>query len=208
MAKAFETMLDLSEGQTIRIQGDIPASAEELLERVACPWLKYAGFKYHCHELYYKKKKAVDLGTDTEGILISCTSCKDGQINQIQEQNRKMLRGQNIKSFLGMINLFDDFARRGIPGTVTFCNRLDPIGTAMNKITCSKHDVQVEIDKVCKNPPCEYLEQYPIRMETEFPQAIKKIMEGLAEDAELIEDLSPRKPVEAEQVDQDAPEET
>ena len=42
MAKTFETMLDLTEGQTIRIPGDLPASAEEPLELVQCSWLKYA----------------------------------------------------------------------------------------------------------------------------------------------------------------------
>jgi len=159
---------------------------------------------FYCHEFYHKKKKALELGTDTKAILIGCESCKEGKKNIELERQRKQyqrgLRNQNIKLIIEVSDLFDDFARHGVPGTVTFCNRLDPIGTAMKKITCSKYNTQVELEKVCKDPRCEHLEQYDLRMHTEFPSMLKQLVEGLVEDNELIEDLSSRKNVEAEQV--------
>ena len=110
---------------------------QEVLDSIMCNWLKVENNEFKCFEKFSDKKKPQSLGKNSDNIFDRCSSCKEGKAEKIREQYQKKLRGQNIKGFLQMIKLFDEFARSGIPGTVTFCNRIDPIGTAMNKITCS-----------------------------------------------------------------------
>ncbi len=179
-----------------------PASVERTHASIACPFLKYEDFDFKCFEKFDDKKKPDLLGTDPNKILIRCEACKAGKAQAILQQYQKKLRGQNIRGLLQMIRTFETFAQKGVPSTIYFCNRIKgkQIMTGQKSITCTKHDTRVPIT-TCKDPLCPHFEEYTITVEQEFPREALALIEGIAEDYQRIEDLSPgeRKEVKADQ---------
>ena len=179
-----------------------PASVQQTIEKINCPFLKYEEYDFKCFERFDAKKKPDNLGTDPGKILIRCEGCKEGKAQAILQQYQKKLRGQNIRGLLQMIRTFEDFAQKGVPSTIYFCNRIKgkQIFTGQKTITCTKHDARVPID-TCKDPLCPHFEEYIITVEQEFPREALALIEGIAEDYKRIEDLSPgeRKEVDSTQ---------
>lgn len=187
-----------------------PASVERTLATIGCPFLKYEEFDFKCFERFDQRKKPDLLGTDPGKILLRCEGCKEGKAQTILQQYQKKLRGQNIRGMLQMIRTFETFAQKGVPSTIYFCNRIKgkQVMTGQKTITCTKHDARVPIE-TCQDPLCPHFEEYIITVEQEFPKEALALIEGIAEDYQRIEDLSPeaRKEADAEQVQPEGEEE-
>ena len=186
--------------------GDRPPSKsdQEVLDEVNCYYLECEDDEFKCFDLFKQKKKPNKLGTEADQVIMRCEKCRQGEADEIRKQYQKKLRGQNIKGILQLINLFQKLAQDGVPSTIYFCNRIadNQIFTGLKTITCTLVNAKVSIDK-CKELPCEYFEEYSILIEQEFPDQTLKLIEGIAEDYKAIEDLTPRKEIDVEQVDQD-----
>ena len=192
------------EGYESLAHKEVSQTAQERLASINCRWLDFDGIEYQCRELFHKKKKTQSLGDNASKILKGCTACKDGQTEQENKQTRKMLKGRTIKTFRQITKFMADIVKSGLPGTITFCNRLNPpTGTGMPTIFCSKHDQSVDINKVCKDGPCEFLEQYHIKIHSEFAEKALAQIEQIASEYEQLEGPPIKKDVDVEQVDPD-----
>lgn len=188
-------------------QEEATIAAQEIIDLVGCPWMADIDNELKCFEEFHKEKKFKNLGVHRQTILTGCSKCEAGKREQENKHIRKLLKGRTAKTFKQIINLLTKISKSGVPGTITFCNRLSPpIGTGMPTITCTKHDQVVEIDKVCKEPICKFLEQHQINIHSEFTAKALKQIEQIAEEYEQIEGPPIRKDVEAEQVKPDEPE--
>lgn len=178
--------------------------AKEIIESFGCPWLKFDGEEYICLEKFHSKKKPYKLGSNSSSVIEKCTSCKEGKIFQEDEQTRKLLKGRTIKTFNQITTFMASIVKSGMPGTITFCNRLKPpVGTGMITIFCSKNDQRVDIDKICKDGPCSFLEQHHIKIHSEYAEKALQQITEIAEEYEQLEAPDPKKDVEVEQVEQE-----
>ncbi|MBA7497271.1 hypothetical protein ES702_07883 [subsurface metagenome] len=199
LSLALDSYFDIS-------QGSIPdppflEKTYEILASINCPWLKYEAPDFKCFELFHRRKKPESLGEDPDKIPERCSSCREGKAEQIREQYQKKLRGHNIQGLLGLINLFQKFAKEGVPSTIYFCNRIpdNQLFTGLKTIKCTLINSTVPIER-CKEKPCEYFEEYTIAIKQDFPEQTLKLIEGIAQDVKRIENLSPKKQVKSEQV--------
>jgi len=188
-------------------QQEVSQTAQDTITSVDCQWITFDSKEYQCHELFFKNKKPQSLGADASKILIGCIKCKQGRKEQDKKQTIKMLKGLSIKTFRNLNKVLIEIVKSGMPGDVTFCNRLDPpVGTGMPTIFCTKYDRSVDINKVCKDSPCEFLEQYHIMVHSEFAANALAQIEKIAAEYEQLEGPDPtpiKKDIEVEQVEPD-----
>jgi hypothetical protein len=201
---SLELLLDLAEQgiESLETRRE-PASVQSTIKKIDCNFLEFEEWDFKCFEKMDAKKKPDILGTDPDKVLIRCEKCKQGKAQAILQQYQKKLRGQNIRGILQMIRTFETFAEKGIPSTIYFCNRIKgrQVITGKKRIHCSKVNFEmVPIDPSCKNPRCSHFQEFTVKVEHEFPKETLALIEGIAEDYQRIEDLSPkpRKEVDVE----------
>jgi hypothetical protein len=190
--------------ETLKQTPGFSKSAQELIDEVGCPHLRFEDLDFKCFERMHKQKKPDILGSDPSKVQTRCDTCKQGKAEVILQQYQNKLRGQNIKGILSMIKQFQEFAKSGVPSTIYFCNRIPTrqVITGKKTIHCGKVQMQiVPIDPTCKDPKCRFFQEFTIKVEHEFPQDTLKLIEGIAQDYKLIENLSPeeKKEVDADQ---------
>lgn len=201
----FESLLDMAEGIKGQEQfRDFSKAIQNLLDESDCGFLDYSDGQFQCLELVDRLKKKRPLGLLPEEAKKMCMACERGKLNRENKQIRKLLRGRTIKTFKQIAKFMADIVKSGLPGTITFCNRLDPpTGTGMPTIFCSKHDQSVDINKVCKDPICKFLEQYNIKIHSEYAEKALAQIEQIASEYEQLEGPPIKKDVDVEQVDLD-----
>jgi hypothetical protein len=199
--ESFELLLDLAEKGIDSLEArSEPATVEQTIQQIECPFLEYEAFDFKCFERMDAKKKPDKLGTDPANVLIWCEKCKTGKAQKILEQYQNKLRGQNIRGIVSMIRTFETFAEKGVPSTIYFCNRIKgkQVVTGKNQITCTKHDSRVSINPTCIDPRCPHFSEYTITVEHEFPKEALYLIENIVEDYQRIEDLTGNKKKEVE----------
>lgn len=169
----------------------LPKSAQDTIDEVNCPFLRYEALTFSCYEFFHRFKKANPLGSKGTTVVKDCASCELGKEFMRLKSLQKQIEKTGIKTLERMAKILNDlYMGKPLTGPCILCLHQYPPILSLDgiNIECALGGTHlVSIEHECKKRNCNSLEEVIIKFKPKISEDIKKTID---DSQKLLEEIS------------------